>query len=106
MRVVGESWDDVPVQMRHDIAETGEIDFFRRKQFAQQSLDHIDDAHEPRAIRPGEVRHFLRVLIEDDPAESGVIGIAHEHHAREAVVPEHFSTSLRAQRTVAASVIE
>ena len=98
MRIVGKSRDDVPVQMRHNIAETGEIDFFRRKQLAQQSLDNIDDAHQPCAIRLGEVRHFLRVVIEDDPAESGVIGIAREHHAPKAVVPEHFATSLRAQR--------
>ena len=106
MRVVEESWYHVPMQMRHDVTETREIDLFRRKQFAQQSLDRIDDAHQPRALRLGEVRHFLGVGFQNHAAESGVIGIAHEHHAREAVVPEHFSTSLRAQRTVAASVIE
>ena len=106
MRIVGEPWYDVPVQMRHDIAETGEIYFFRCKQFAQQSFDRKDNAHQPRAIRLGEVRHFLDVIIQDHPAESGVIGVARENHMREAVIPEHFATSLRAQRAVAAKVIE
>ena len=98
MRIAGESRYHVPVQMRHDVAETGEIDFFRRKQIAQQSFDRIDDTHQPRSIGFGQIRHFPGVGLQDHAAESGVIGIAREHHAREAVVPEHFATSLRAQR--------
>ena len=98
MRIVGESWYHMPVQMRHDIAEAGEIDLFRRKQLAQQSLDRVDDAQQPRTIPLGEVRHFPRVIIQDDPAEAGMIRIANQHHASEAVVPKDFAPGLRAQR--------
>ena len=83
--------------MRHNVAETGEIDLIRRQQFAQQSLDRVDDAHHPRTICFGYVCHFLRVGIENDAAEAGMIRVADQHDPGEAVIPEDFAAGLRTE---------
>ena len=87
----------MPVQVRHDVAETGEIDLVGPQQFAQQAFDCINDVHQAGALSIGEIRHFRRVLGQDHAAESRVIVILHEHHAHEAIVPQHFSAGRNAE---------
>lgn len=97
MRVVGEPGYDVPVQMRNDIAKTGEVDFIRRQQFAQALFDGMDRAHQLRSLLLGQVGHFPDMCIQDHTAEPGVIGVSRHYDARETVVPDDLSAALAAK---------
>ncbi len=45
MTIIVPARNDVPVQMRYQITQAGEIDFIWREQFAQGALNGGYDAH-------------------------------------------------------------
>jgi hypothetical protein len=60
MRVVQEARNQVPVQVRHEIAETRHVHLVRREQRAKRGLDTKHDAHQVLAILHRQGRSISR----------------------------------------------
>lgn len=99
MRIVSKTRDQVPVQMRHHIAEAGQIDFLRLQNLALRSFYLADHLHQGRAFRYRQIGHFPDVRIPDHAAKAGVIRIVDQHDAQLRVAEDDFTTRDRAQFT-------
>ena len=89
MRIVSETRDGVPMQVRHLIAKRSEIDLVGAHGVAQRTLHRKYHAHKMRTFRFRQVSHFLDVLMPDDAAEAGIICITHHNHAAALITPKH-----------------
>jgi hypothetical protein len=98
--VSGEARDHVPVHVRHDVPEAGEVDLVGLEALAQRRFDREHDLHEASALGGVQVGHLARVAAEYHPAEAGVVGVADEHDAAERVAPEHVAAVLAAELAV------
>lgn len=99
MCIVGKAWNQMPVQMRHHIAEASQVDFFRLQDFAQRRLNLTYRTHQGRSIFYRQISHFLDVCIPDHAAEAGVIRIGDQDDAQLFIAEKNFSAGLFAQLT-------
>src|SRR5262245_28169752 len=79
--------NDVPMEVRHLIAETREIDLVGCERRAQRRLDREHHAHEAAALGVSQIRHLANMAVEDHPAEGRVIAIADEDDATKIIAP-------------------
>lgn len=98
MRVVGVPRNDMPMHMRHLVAETGEIDLEWRETGAHGALQRENAAHQVVAVGDLEIGHFGRVRLPDDAAETRVIGIIDTNDTTAGVLPQHRLIGRVAQR--------
>ena len=61
----------MPVQVGHDITETGEIDLVGVDAVADDDLDRPEHVEQMQAVGGGKVRHFAHMRLPDDAAETG-----------------------------------
>lgn len=99
MCVVGKAWNQMPVQMRHHIAQASQIDFFRLQDFAQRRFNLTYRTHQGGSIFDCQIGHFLDVCIPDNAAEAGVICISDQHDAQLLIAEKNFSAGFFAQLT-------
>ena len=97
MRIVRIARNNVPMQMRRHIAESGQIDFKRCQDVAHSTFDCQDNAHAMRLIRGGKVGHFFHVRAPDHATKARIIGIRDEHDTAFRVAPNYVAAGLRAQ---------
>ena len=93
-RVVTKSRDDVPVQVRRQIAETGDIHFLRPQRLPQRGLQREYRVHKYLTIRRREIGEFPDMLVPDNAAETGIggtISTAHPYHAPFFAAGNHFA---------------
>jgi hypothetical protein len=89
MRVVAEARDHMPVQVRHDIAERGEVDLVGRHHFTQRGFAGEHHLHQCLPLGDRQVGHFPDVGIEDDAQKTRVVRLVGAHHAALGVAPQH-----------------
>ena len=65
----------MPVQMRRQIAETGDIHFLRPQRFTQYGFESENRFHENLPIRDTEVGELFDMFIPHNPAKTA-IGVA------------------------------
>ena len=98
MPVIFKARNYMPVQMRNDIAERGEVDLVGMQHVAHGLFGFAHHLHQTAALGGCQVGHFLDVLIKDDAAKAGVIGrVGSVDHAAKVVFPEDFFASSFAQ---------
>ena len=85
----------MPVQMRHEITETGEIYLIGAQQKPQAAFDAVDHAHQMSAVGFGKVAHFGHMSGPDDATESWKgfrLGTLYTYHAASRVAPKQLPT--------------
>jgi hypothetical protein len=98
VRVVRMAGNDVPVQVRHLIAEAGEVDLVRRHRLALSGLDREHHLHDPLPLQRVEVAHLTHVRVRNDADKAGMVGIVDEHDAQQLVAVDHLAAVSGAQR--------
>lgn len=89
----------MPVQVRYDIAERGEVDLVGAHHVAHGLFGFAHHLHQTAAFYGLQVSHFLDVAMQNHAAEAGVIGrVGHVDDAAEVVLPEQFFAACFAQR--------
>ena len=88
MPVIAEAWNNMPVQMRDQIAQTGEVDFVRLQQLAQRLLNDENDLHEVVLLCGRKIAHFAYMCVPDDAAQSGIIRFIGQDNAQLVILPE------------------
>lgn len=71
MGVVGKAGDDVPMQVRYDVAKAGKVDFAGAQDLAHGAFDLKYGVHQVLAFGFVEVGHFGVVGVPDDAAKGG-----------------------------------
>lgn len=97
MNVVGVPRDDVPMNMRRHVAQTGDVDFFRPHDFPHSRLDRPHCAHDAGAVGRIQIGHFLDMRIPDDAAEAGIGTVIDQHDAQRGIAEHHQPTTCVAQ---------
>lgn len=97
MRIVAEAGNQMPVQMRHHIAEAGQVDFLGLHHFTQRGFDLTHGAHQGRPVFYRQIGHFLDVCIPDHAAEARVIGICNQYDAQLLIAEQDFAAGFFAQ---------
>jgi hypothetical protein len=82
MRVVSVARDDMPVQVRHDIAQTGDVDFRRRHRFAHGQFDLVQGFVEEQAVFLRQVVHLAHVIAPDHAAKARIAGVVDQDHSK------------------------
>lgn len=72
--VVFKAGDDVPMQVGHNIAEAGQIDFGRVEDLAHCGFNLIHHFHDFVAFGRGKVGHLGNMVIPNNAAECGCAG--------------------------------
>ena len=83
-RVIEEPRNDMPVQVWREIAEAGQVYFFRAQRQPQCRLQREYRIHENFSVGGAQIGHFLYVCVPDNAAKTGIccaIGTVHSHHA-------------------------
>jgi hypothetical protein len=103
MAIIGETRDDVPMQMGHHVAQAGQIDFVRIQALPQSGfhLEHCD--HQALSACRRQVRHFLDMGVQYHPAKPRIVRIANQNDAAKIVLPEDVLACVTAQRAVSHS---
>jgi hypothetical protein len=91
--------NDMPMQMRSQVTEAGEIDFVRPHHFAYHCFDSKYDCHQMYSFGSGKISHFLDVQLPDYSTETRIVGILDPHHAASFILPEQCTAHLIAQFT-------
>ena len=81
-RVPVEARDHMPVQVRHHVAERGEVDLGRRQRVAQALLDHGDGFHAQRAVFGDEIGPFGHMVFPDHAIEGRKARFLRVDHAQ------------------------
>ena len=100
MAVVRKTRNDVPVQMRRDITQTGEVDLQRMERFKQSLLHRHDDTHQVIAILLSQVAHFPDMVIPDNATEARITWIVYVHDSAKRVLPDQISAAARTKFTI------
>lgn len=87
MLVVDIAWNNMPMQVRGHIAKAGEINFFRLHHLAHGTFHGKHRVHQCCAHLNGEVGHFPDVLVPNNAAEAGIVGIRYQYHAAVLAAP-------------------
>ena len=91
MAVVAPARDDVPMEMRGHIAETGEIDLVGLHRLAQRMFDAHDDIHQVLCLRRRKIAHFADMYVPDNPTVARkirLVAMRDQHHATKIILPE------------------
>lgn len=91
MAIIPVAGNDVPMQMRNNIAQAGEVDLVGGETLSQHLLNGEHHGHHMIAFLCREITHFLDVFMPDHAAKAGVIRIIHQYNAALAVLPERFA---------------
>lgn len=78
----------MPMNMRNDISEAGQIDLVGGKQLTNNRFDGINDMHQRIPRCRVEVRHLANVFVPDDTAKAGVIWIINPNNSAFCRLPE------------------
>ena len=81
----------MPMHMWHHVAETSEVDLVGLDDFTHGGFHCEYHVHQTLALFLWQIGHFLSVLVQDDAAEAGIIGVVDPDHTTVIVMPEHFS---------------
>jgi len=72
--------DDVDMQLRHHVAERGDIDLLRRDRGLQRKTRRYDLAHELRLVVHVEIHDFRQPGAAGHQQQPGIVGVAHQAH--------------------------
>jgi hypothetical protein len=92
MRVVAESWYDMPVQVGRHVAQAGKIDLVRLHQFSNRRFNREYNPDEVRAVAFRKIGHFPDMSVPDHPAKPRIIRFVHSHDATPFVAPEQLAS--------------
>lgn len=87
MRIVVKARNDMPMQVRREIAQTGKIDLVRRELFTQHRLNRKHHLHTVRAVCGSQISHFRDMRCPDHTAIAWIIRLIDEHDAAAGVFP-------------------
>jgi len=79
MRIIGKARNDVPVQVRHHVAETGQVDLSGASSSRSTRSTTKHGLHQPLALGFGEVGSSLSCGRSRSPGNRRDIGIADQH---------------------------
>ena len=99
MLVLLEARNDMPMQMRSHVAETGEIDLVGAHHLPYRRFHCKYGCHEMFPLGKGKIGHLFDVLIPDHAAEAGVVRILDQHDAATGILPDLRAANLIAQLT-------
>jgi len=92
--------DNVPVQVRYDVAQAGQIDFGREQHPAHRCFSAPHRRHHFLPRFGGQIRHLGHMVAPNHAAKRGCGGrVVYGNHTQAAVLPQHgfiFSTAQRA----------
>ncbi len=97
MLVLPETRNDMPMQVRSHISETGEIDLVGTHRLAYRCFHCKHGRHEMFTLGSGKVGHLLDVPIPDHTAEAGVVRILDQHDAATGILPDLRAANLVTQ---------
>ncbi len=81
--IVVETRHHMPMQVRHNVAETGQIDFGRCKYATHGRFHTVDHVHQFVTLMRRQVGHFGNVLLPDNAAKCRRVGfVVHGNHAQ------------------------
>ncbi len=89
MCVIGMTGDDMPVHMRHLVAEAGKIDLERHEALTHGGFERENAVHQVISVGWIQIGHLGNVRLPGNPAETGVVRIINANHATARVLPEH-----------------
>ena len=97
MFIVCITWNHVPVKMRHDVAETCQIDLIRTHDLADRRFHQPHGRHQLLAFYRRQIRHLGNMRIPYDAAETRIVLIGNQHDAQTLVAENDFASGLLAQ---------
>jgi len=84
--------NDVPVQVRDDIAKTGQIDLVRGKQLPHHRFDSENNLHQIMSSVLRQIAHFTHVICPDHAAKARIERITDPNDATVPGLPEECSS--------------
>lgn len=87
MAIVVPAGDDMPMQVGHQIAQAGEIDFIRRQLLAQSAFNRLHNTHQMAGFTFCQVAHFCYMGLPDDTAKTGECHAFVTRYPHDAAVP-------------------
>lgn len=97
MAIIMPARDDVPMQMRRQVAQAGEIHLVGSEQGTDDSLDCENDVHQRLALGRFEIGHLAHMGGPDNPAKARVAGVVDKHDTTGRGRPEDRPTRRGAQ---------
>ncbi len=92
------SADQVPVQVRHLVAQAGDVHLQRRQRAALDRLYRARRAQHVQRVGLVEVAEFAHVRIPHHAQEARIVGVVHRDDAQPTVIGEHAPAGAAAQR--------
>ena len=92
--------DHVPVQVRHHVAQRGQVDLVGRQDGLLGFLDHVHGLHQQLAAMRRQAGHLGQVAVPDHAGEAGVVGVVDLDDAQVRAAPQQRAAVFLAQRTV------
>ena len=100
MAVPVEAGDHMPMQMRHPVAQRGEIDFGGRELLAQDLLHQHHGLHAVLALTGREVGEFRHMRVPDHAVERRMTRLVGMDHAQASAAPDEPPAVGKAQRAL------
>lgn len=97
MAVIVPTRNDVPVHMRNNIAEAGQIDLVRIEERTQSAFNAENSTHQPLLLGHIQVRHFGDMTLENYSAKARIVSIGHANDATEIISPKQIASGRAAQ---------
>ena len=100
MAIVAPPRNDMPMQVRYDIAKAGKIDFVRMDQAAKHAFDSQYHSHQVLNLARRQIAHFGTMLVPDNPTKPWkrlLLCTFNLHHTASAVLPYQFAAKRVAQ---------
>lgn len=100
MPVIAPARNDMPMHMRHHIAERGEIDFVWCEHIDQCLFDRIDRAHQHITLGRRQLGHFGLVGMPDDARKTGIVRVSGVDDAKQWPSPQDGAAVFAAERAI------
>jgi len=81
MRVIPETGNHMPVQMRHHIAERSEVDLVGGQHFAHCRFGGKYHTHQGLLVVRRQVGHLFYVGVQDNAQKAGVVRFVSQYHS-------------------------
>ncbi len=99
MGIVGKAWNHMPMQMRHHIAQAGQVDLVRLHDCADGYFSTDYPVEQVCPVGWSEIAHFTHMLFPDDAAETGIAGFFNQQNPEQGIFVQQFAGRQGAKRT-------
>jgi hypothetical protein len=87
----------VPVEVRSQVSQAGQIDFIRLQHLPNRTFHREHHSHQVLSFRYWQIGHFLDMVRPDDAAEARIIAVFDQHNPTQCILPQRCSAHIFTQ---------